>query len=379
MRLLVISHTPHHLRDGKVVGWGPTIRELNKLATRFTQIRHLAVLSTDPAPSSDIPYTAPNVELVPLPPAGGEGLAGKLDVLTKLPRYAAAIVRELRAADMVHVRTPANIGLIALAIIALHRHPRPRWFKYAGNWQPDERESPSYILQRWFLQKPWHRGVVTVNGEWPAQQPWVRTFFNPSLEARDLERGRAAAGTKRLASPLQVVYVGRIETAKGAGRAIEIVGRVHARGVPVELLLIGDGDERPQFEARARELGIAARFVGWQSPSYVYDAFAHAHVQLMPTAASEGWPKVLSEGMAYGVVPLAGAVSSIPQYLARFGTGAAIDPHDVDAFADVLAAYAGDPTRWARESAAAVAATHWFTFDHYLASIDKLVGDLAPA
>ena len=378
MRLLVVSHTPHYVRDGQLVGWAATLRELDQLATRFTTIRHVACLYDEPAPAGYIGYTAKNIELVPVPPAGGEGLAGKLDALRTTPTYARTILRELANADMVHVRAPANIALVAMLMLAARKKPAARWIKYAGNWQPDDIESPSYILQRWFLRKPWHRSTVTVNGEWDGQQPWVRTFYNPSLEERDLERGRAAAAAKRMTAPLRLVYVGRVETPKGAGRAVEVVGKLHARGIDTMLEIIGDGDERAAFERRAAELGIAERvqFVGWKPPVYVYEAFSRAHVQLMPTAASEGWPKVLSEGMAYGVVPVAGAVSSIGQYLARFGTGVALRPDDVDGFADALAAYACDPERWARESQAAVAATRWFTFAHYLSSIDTLLDDL---
>ncbi|HLL25861.1 MAG TPA: glycosyltransferase [Kofleriaceae bacterium] len=378
MRLLVISHTPHHRRDGQIVGWAPTLRELDQLATRCSRIRHIACMHAEPAPAGYIPYTAANIELVPVPPSGGEGFFGKLHALRTSPTYIATILRELRHADMVHVRAPANIALLALGVLALKKQPAPRWIKYAGNWQPDVVESPSYILQRWFLRKPWHRGVVTVNGEWPAQERWVRTFYNPSLQEADLARGRAAASAKQLTSPLRMVYVGRIETPKGAGRAIEILGRLHARGIDATLELIGDGDERAAFERRAAELGVAerARFAGWQSPTEVYAAFARAHVQLLPTAASEGWPKVMSEGMAYGVVPVAGAVSSIPQYIARFATGAALHPDDIDGFVGVLAGYVADPAAWARASANAVAATRWFTFRQYLSSIDTLLADL---
>src|SRR4051812_4668386 len=164
MRLLIISHMPHHLRDGQVVGWGPTVRELDVLATRFTTVRHIACLHPEPAPGSDLPYTAQNIELVPVPPSGAPGFLGKLDVLRTSPRYIATILRELPDADVVHVRAPAHIALIAMLMLTLRRRPAPRWIKYAGNWKPDGLESPSYMIQRWWLSHPWHRAAVTVNG-----------------------------------------------------------------------------------------------------------------------------------------------------------------------------------------------------------------------
>lgn len=266
MRLVIVSLMPHHLRDGVVVGWGPTVRELDHLATRFDTVRHVATLYDEPAPDSALPYAAPNLELIPVRPSGAPGFRGKLDALRAIPHYLRAILRELPAADMVHVRAPASIALLAMVLLSARRTPKPRWFKYAGNWRPEGRESPSYTLQRWWLSRPFHRGVVTVNGEWPDQPPWVRAFFNPSLDDIDLERGRHIAAGKRLAGSIQLLYVGRIEVPKGAGRALEVLARLRARGVDARLELVGDGPERPRLEQRAidLQLGDRVRFRGWQ-------------------------------------------------------------------------------------------------------------------
>src|SRR5262249_21252138 len=146
----------------------------------------------------------------------------------------------------------------------------------------------------------------------------------------------------------------------------DVLARLRERGIAASLELIGDGSERAGFEQRAQQLGLDARFLGWQSPDQVADAYARAHVLLLPTTASEGWPKVLSEGMAYGVLPIAGAVSSIPQYLQQLGVGTALSPFDVDGFATAIARYVESPAQWTDESARAIEATQWFSFDHYL-------------
>lgn len=378
MRLLIISHMPHHLRDGTVVGWGPTVRELDRLALRFSRVRHVACLHPGPAPASALAYTASNVELVPVPPSGAPGFIGKLDVLRTSPIYIRTILQELPSADMVHVRAPAHIALMAMVLLSARKSPVPRWFKYAGNWKPGRRESPSYTFQRWWLGRGWHRGQVTVNGQWPDQPPWIRTFFNPSLDAIDVQRGAAAARAKTLTSPIRVLYVGRVEKEKGTGRALEIVAGLKARGVAAALEVIGDGPDHDRFVARARELGIsdATQFRGWLAPAAVHEAYERAHLLLLPSSASEGWPKVLSEGMAYGVVPVAGAISSIPQYISELKTGAAFPPEDLERFVDAIEQYVRNPTSWREQSRRAVEAAHLFTFDHYLESVDNLLADL---
>ncbi|MBV8759486.1 MAG: glycosyltransferase [Deltaproteobacteria bacterium] len=362
------------MRDGQLVGWGPTVRELDQLATRFSRVRHVACIYDEPAPESALPYRAPNVEVVPVPPSGGDGVMGKLDALRTSPLYSRTIARELRDADVVHVRAPANIAMIAMLLLARRQTPKHRWFKYAGNWQPQGPESASYRLQRWWLARGSHGGTVTVNGAWPGQPPWIKTFYNPSLSDEDLERGRRAAQSKRLDTPIRLLFVGNLVSTKGAGRAIEILARVRARGVAATLELAGDGPERSTFEQQARELAVAEHvtFLGWMPPAQVHAAYERAHLLVLPSV-SEGWPKVLSEGMAFGVVALASAVSSIPQYLARFETGAAFAPHAIDAFADAVVGYAADPARWLAESRRAIAAAPHFSFRHYLASVDELL------
>jgi glycosyltransferase involved in cell wall biosynthesis len=373
MRLLVISHTPHHRRDGDVLGWAPTIREIDQLATRFSSVRHLAPLHDGDAPASSVGYQAKNVELVAVRPAGAEGASGKLDALRKSPQYVRAIARELDEADVVHVRAPANIALIAMLVLAARKRPAARWFKYAGNWQPNGNEARSYRLQRWLLTRK-RPGLVTVNGHWPAQPAWVRAFENPCLDEDDLARGAAVAESKQLSVPLRIVFVGQLASFKGVQRAIAVMAKLET---PATLELIGDGPERPQFEQLARELGIVDRVVfrGWQPPAEVRAAFARAHIQLLPTA-SEGWPKVLAEGMAYGVVPVTSAVSSIPQYIERFGCGVALAPDDIDGFVHAIDRYAAEPARWKSESKRAVENAAQFSFRHYLAAVDQLLLDL---
>lgn len=377
-RLLIVSHTPHHRRDDEIVGWAPTIRELDQLAGRFARVRHVACLYPGDAPTSAIPYRASNIELVPVPPAGGDGLRGKLGVLRVGPHYARTIHRELLDADMVHVRAPANIAIVAMAMLWFRRAPRMRWFKYAGNWSPRDHDHATYALQRWWLSRAGHGGIVTVNGRWPNQPAFVREFRNPSLDNHDLDRGKRAAERKVLRAPFRLVFVGALNEDKGTGRALRILATLRSRGVDARLDVLGDGPDRARFEALARELQLTSftRFLGWQPPAVVHAAYEDAHFLVLPSA-TEGWPKVLSEGMAFGVVPLAGDVSGIRGQLADLQIGAALPVHDVAGFADAIAAYVEAPTRWATESARAIEAAPLFSFQRYLSAVDELVAELS--
>lgn len=371
MKLAIISNMAHYRRpDGAIVGHGATARELDALASLFSEVRHVACLHDEPAPASALPYEAANITLVPLPPAGGDTLRAKLDILRETPGYVRTIVRELRDVDAVHVRAPANISLYAIAVLSATRAPARRWIKYAGSWTPLPGEATSYRLQRAWLAGTRHRAQVTINGEVPDQPPHVHSFLNPCLTDDELARGIAAARDKRLVAPIRLVFVGHLGAAKNPRVAVAALAALRAAGVDARLDLVGDGDD---LAALRRDTAGMPVTVHGALPRTVLDTlYAAAHFVLLPSR-TEGWPKVLSEGMAAGAVPIASAVGSIPQVLARFGTGRVV-AIDGAAIAATIADYLRDPARWQRESAAAVTAARAFSYATYLERVRALYG-----
>ena len=375
MRLLVISHTAHHWKDGRPVGWGPTVREISRLGLLFDEVVHIAPLHEGVAPESALPYDVPNVRHVPVPAAGGESAGDKLTVLRAWPQYLRVLLRELPRCDVVHVRCPSNIGLLSILVLALRRTPRRRWIKYAGNWRPNTREGPSYTLQRWLLRRGAARAAVTVNGRWPEQPAHIHPFLNPCLTDEELREGAQVGASKRLGLPVRLLFVGRIEHAKGCGRAVDVLEDLSRKGIDARLDLVGDGPDRAALSARIDAAGLSSRvrLLGWVARPSLNALYRDAHILLFPSASSEGWPKVLSEGMAYGVVPVASTVSSIPQYLETFRAGRALDPLDREGFIEAIAAYVRDPGRWAQESARAMQAAAGFSYASYLTAVRGLL------
>lgn len=371
-RLLIISHTPHYRRGAEIVGWGPTVRELDYLAELFGEVVHLAPLYDGPAPDSALPYTSDAIRLCDVRPAGGQRAVDKLGILTAYPAYARTIRTEMAAADYVHVRCPANISLLALHVLASERQPPYRWVKYAGNWQPEGGEPRTYGWQRRWLRENRPNAVVTVNGRWPGQPPHVHSFYNPSLTDAELLEGQRAAAAKHLASPLELLFVGALNDGKGVGRVLEVALALQQRGLPCRLRLLGDGPDRPRYEAWAAEHGLRdVTFYGWVPREDVAAYYAAAHFILLPSQ-TEGWPKVLSEAMAYGAVPVAAAVSSIPQILDDTGAGVAVAPDDISGQVAAIEQMASEPGRWEAASRSGVAAARLFTYRYYQEAVAGL-------
>ena len=114
------------------------------------------------------------------------------------------------------------------------------------------------------------------------------------------EAARAALGL----SPDAVVLatVGRLAPVKRYDRAVHAAARLTRQGVPVTLLVIGDGPERQRLEALAQELGAndSVRFEGHRDGAELVTRLRAADVQLC-TSEFENWSLALLEGLACGL------------------------------------------------------------------------------
>jgi glycosyltransferase involved in cell wall biosynthesis len=376
MKLVIVSNMAHYRRaDGTIVGHGATARELSVLATLFDEVRHVACLHDETPPASALPYTAENIELVPVPPTGGATIGAKLDIVRMLPHYAATIRRELHDADAVHVRCPDNVSMCALAILSVTRTPRRRWIKYAGNWQPVAREPLFYGLQRRWLARGRHHAQVTVNAAAEASVGHVHAVANPCLTDDEIVRGSQIAAHKALSSPVRLLFVGHLGAAKNPQAAIDAVALLRDRGIATTLDVAGEAADLEPFRVRARALDCADTIVfhGALPRERLDPLYASANLLVLPSR-TEGWPKVLSEGMAFGAVPIATAVGSIESVLSRAGCGRALPPPVTSAaIADAITDYVRDPERYRREVARAVAAAEGFSFARYLETVRMLL------
>ncbi len=372
MNLVVVSHTPHYLRNGEIVGWGPTVREIGHLAELFDEVMHVAPVHDGDAPASALPYGPRNVSVVALRAAGGTRWRDKLRLLRSAPAYVRAIRRATRRADVLHIRCPSYVSLVAVVLATLRRRETlPRvWVKYAGDWHPSGSDPWSFRLQRWWASRA-KQFVVTINGAWPDQPTHVRTMLNPCLTEAELADGRNAAAAKSLAGTIQLLFVGALVEAKGAMSAVAVLKGLTANGISAHLDLVGDGPLRARVERAAAD-GLPMNLHGWTPRDELSRFYGRAHIILLPSLG-EGWPKVLSEAMAYGVVPVASTVGSIEQTLNHFNVGIAISGTDPSSYEKAVECYANDPSRWQRESTRAVAAAAQFSYDAYLDAVRAFV------
>jgi glycosyltransferase involved in cell wall biosynthesis len=372
-RLVVVSHTPHQMGpDGRPVGWGPTVRELDFLADAWQEVVHVACLEDGPAPKSSLPYTRDNIRIEPIPVFGGKSLREKLDILTKAPRILRTVRRALEGASEVQVRVPMGIGLFLLPWFALQRRDYRFWVKYANNWG-QQRPPRGYALQRWFLRRNFLGCPVTINGSWPGQPSHCLSFENPCLFEKDVAAGALTAARKALHPPYRLAFTGRLEDDKGVSRILDALDGTGPEWVE-RVDFIGDGPDAIRLQASAARHGDRVRFHGFREGAFVHEVLASAHFFLLPTTASEGFPKVVAEAGCHGCIPVVSDVSSIPHFVRDGGNGFLWRTASSETFPEVLTRALGTPGD--RLSAIALEANRLaalFTMERYLRRLKEEV------
>jgi colanic acid/amylovoran biosynthesis glycosyltransferase len=112
----------------------------------------------------------------------------------------------------------------------------------------------------------------------------------------------------------RLVCVGRLCEAKGQLLLVEAAGRLAARGVHFELVLVGDGPMRGEIEKliAARALTTQVRITGWLSSADVRREILAARALVLPSFA-EGLPVVIMEALALRRPVLSTYVAGIPE------------------------------------------------------------------
>lgn len=169
-----------------------------------------------------------------------------------------------------------------------------------------------------------------------------REQFHPGRRSMEWRRSLGVADDELL-----VAFLGRIVMEKGLDVFSDTIDALAARGVPHKVLVIGKGPAQPWFEQRLP----GACFVGQQEGPDLAKAIASADVLLNPSI-TETFGNVTLEAMACALPVVAAVATGATSLVVDGKTGMLCDYSDIDAFADAIECYAGDPDLRRRHGAA---------------------------
>jgi glycosyltransferase involved in cell wall biosynthesis len=135
-----------------------------------------------------------------------------------------------------------------------------------------------------------------------------------------------------LASRKVVMTFGRMaadERYKGFDEVIDVLPRLRRADPSICYLAVGDGDDRPRLEARARETGVAdiVVFTGHVPEARKADYFRLADAFVMPSTG-EGFGIVILEALACGIPVVASLADGTREAVRDGKLGLVVDPKD---------------------------------------------------
>jgi glycosyltransferase involved in cell wall biosynthesis len=155
------------------------------------------------------------------------------------------------------------------------------------------------------------------------------------------------------ASPLKLVFVGRLAKEKGLYEALQGLKLAQERGARARIVLAGSGPEEARLRQFAEELGLT------EDVSFIGPAFGDNKIRLLSDADalilasySEGLPYALLEGMAAGAPAITTRVGAIPDVVTDGVDGLFVPCGDPGAIARAIGRLAADRDLLARMSAA---------------------------
>ena len=144
-------------------------------------------------------------------------------------------------------------------------------------------------------------------------------------------------------TPESVIFgiAARISPVKDMGTLVRAFAETVNAFPTVRLIIAGDGEQRQEIEALAKELcppGTVC-FAGWVDDT---DSFYNAIDVNMLTSVSEGFPYALPEGARMHCATIASRVGGIPYLIDDEVNGLLFQPQDVNALAERMQRLASD-------------------------------------
>lgn len=202
------------------------------------------------------------------------------------------------------------------------------------------------LYKRWILGGTL-RSAARVIVLSPAQADFVHSRYGVAEERivvmpNGVRRafGQEARAAPDHGGPFRLLFVGRLSPQKNLARLLRAIP---AMRVPVELVVVGEGEQQAMLEVLCREHGLTSvRMVGPQTSTQLVDWYRWADAFVLPSD-KEGMPLAVLEAMASGLPVVATSVPGLRDTVGDDGILAAPDPA---ALAEAVDRLAADPALW---------------------------------
>jgi len=365
-RVLIFIHSLHG---------GGAERVAADLSAHWAQAGREVMVVTQ-ADARDDAYTLhPTVRREVLHTAGeGGGLRGVLANVRRV-RALRRVLRRFQPDIVLGMMTTASVlavlaarGLPCQVIATEHTHPPSQML--SGLWQR---------LRR--LTYPRAARVVALTrgtADWLARHvPGSHLAVIPNPVHWPLSRGEPVLAPSPARGRRRLLAVGRLHPDKGFDLLVQAYARVAAGHPDWDLVILGEGDERPRLQAQIDAAGLSDRVAMPGRVGNVGDWYGSADLYVL-SSRFEGLSNTLLESLASGLAAVCFDCDTGPREVVRDGVdGVLVRPNgDVPALATALSALMGDDAARQAMAGRAIEARERFSAQRVLGLWQQLFDDV---
>lgn len=316
MKFLIVTHVTHTIEQQQYYGYTPYVREMNIWLKYVSEVIVVAPLENTKPTEIDSFYKHKNIDFRKVSHLSFTNFKNTISSIFKLPKILVEIVLAMKQTDHIHLRCPGNIGLLA-CIVQILFPSKIKTAKYAGNWDSKSKQPWSYRLQKWILSNTFltRNMQVLVYGNWEKQSKNIKSFFTATYSETE------KAVIQKVINPeaeIKMMFAGSLVEGKNPLYAVKLLEQLSRVKPNVVLNIYGEGKLRVSLEKYIEDNSLKKYVTlhGNQNQEVLKKAYQESHFVVLPSK-SEGWPKAIAEGMYWGAIPLATAVSCVPDMLGQ--------------------------------------------------------------
>ena len=152
------------------------------------------------------------------------------------------------------------------------------------------------------------------------------------------------------AQPYRILTIARLTAKKGLPTVLRALKLLTDKGLSINHILIGDGDDRDMILALVNELGLTSvtRWLGTQPHHEVLEHYRNTDLfvlgcEVASNGDRDGIPNVLLESMAVGVPVVVTDISAIPELVENGVSGLLVPPRKPERLAEAMQTMLTDP------------------------------------
>jgi len=218
---------------------------------------------------------------------------------------AVSVLREILGADFVYIFYPSSWANLIAILAFFIRKPYGLYIRSSIN------------IQRKLCQFTMYNSKISNSVQGIGQQlislyPNIRTIF-PMTKTLHFAELKSIKRTVNLDEKLKVLFVGRVEQAKGIFELLDATQKLKNENRGIQLKIVGEGEAQKSVKGFCRnnkELDILIEGLV-EDVQVILEFYQWADVLVLPTYY-EGFPRVLIEGGAMGVALVTTSVGGIP-------------------------------------------------------------------